>query len=77
MKDPSLLSPRTENTKRKQNVASNIYLHLGCVTLYRVGIIFSGFLNYVDACAEGLKEVSSTLKVGVPGGSCKDRYVFS
>ena len=44
-------------------------------TIWR--LLFSGFLNYVDACAEGLKEVSSTLKVGVPGGSCKDKYVFS
>ena len=34
----------------------------------------TGFLNYYDACWEGLKAVSPSLKLGGPGGACKDRF---
>ena len=30
-----------------------------------------GFLNYYDACSEGLREVSDSLKFGGPGDACK------
>ena len=30
-----------------------------------------GFLNYYDACSEGLKEADERLKFGGPGGSCR------
>ncbi|ELT95325.1 hypothetical protein CAPTEDRAFT_211572 [Capitella teleta] len=31
-----------------------------------------GFLNYYDACAEGLRRVSSLLRLGGPGGECHE-----
>lgn len=31
----------------------------------------SGFLNYYDACSEGLKAVSPALKLGGPGDGCR------
>ena len=32
----------------------------------------AGFLNYYDACSEGLKAASPKLKLGGPGDSCRD-----
>lgn len=33
-------------------------------------LFFSGFLNYYDACSEGLRAASSLLRFGGPGDSC-------
>ncbi|MGH0185089.1 UNVERIFIED_CONTAM: hypothetical protein FKN15_023450 [Acipenser sinensis] len=35
-----------------------------------VNMTIQGFLNYYDACSEGLKEVSPFLRFGGPGDSC-------
>ena len=37
-------------------------------------IFLTGFLNYFDACWEGLKAASPSLILGGPGGACKDRF---
>ncbi|XP_070539995.1 alpha-L-iduronidase-like isoform X2 [Ptychodera flava] len=37
-----------------------------------VDFSLQGFLNYYDACSEGLKAASPQLKFGGPGGGCKD-----
>jgi Glycosyl hydrolases family 39 len=34
----------------------------------------TGFLNYYDALATGLKRASPSLRVGAPGGECKDKF---
>lgn len=34
--------------------------------------VWTGYLNYIDACAEGLQQVSSQLRFGVPGGACHE-----
>ena len=31
----------------------------------------AGYLNYYDACVEGLKSVHPSLQMGTPGESCK------
>ncbi|XP_069482481.1 alpha-L-iduronidase [Ambystoma mexicanum] len=36
-----------------------------------VNMTIKGFLNYYDACSEGLKEASLLLKFGGPGDSCR------
>ncbi|XP_069948800.1 alpha-L-iduronidase isoform X1 [Cherax quadricarinatus] len=36
-----------------------------------------GFLNYFDACSAGLKEVSESLVLGGPGGSCHPPNFFT
>ncbi|XP_066510173.1 alpha-L-iduronidase-like [Hoplias malabaricus] len=37
-----------------------------------VSMTIQGFLNYYDACSEGLRAVSSELKFGGPGDACRD-----
>ena len=38
---------------------------------FLTGFLYSGFLNYYDACSEGLKAVSPSLKLGGPADGCK------
>ncbi|XP_072528084.1 alpha-L-iduronidase [Salminus brasiliensis] len=37
-----------------------------------ISITIQGFLNYYDACSEGLRAVSPLLKFGGPGDACRD-----
>ncbi|KAG9261607.1 alpha-L-iduronidase [Astyanax mexicanus] len=37
-----------------------------------ISITIQGFLNYYDACSEGLRLVSPVLKFGGPGDACRD-----
>ena len=37
----------------------------------------AGFLNYYDACSEGLLIASPLLRLGGPGGECSDDYSLS
>ena len=32
---------------------------------------YAGYLNYYDACVEGLKSVHPSLQIGTPGEACK------
>ena len=34
--------------------------------------MLSGFLNYYDACSEGLKAASPKLRMGGPAAACRD-----
>ncbi|XP_065838317.1 alpha-L-iduronidase-like [Oscarella lobularis] len=37
-----------------------------------LNITVEGFMNYYDACSEGLRAADSSLVLGGPGGSCRD-----
>jgi hypothetical protein len=41
-----------------------------CHDFDKVKMTIQGFLNYYDACSEGLKAASSLIKFGGPGAGC-------
>ena len=42
------------------------------IPLATLSYSFTGFLNYFEACRAGLEDVSPRLRLGGPGGSCRN-----
>ena len=53
-------------------ILSNLLQFVCALTVNSVGFVALAFLNYYDAIAFGLKKTSPLLKLGGPGGACKD-----
>ena len=46
-----------------------------CLFVFRHEFVVAGFLNYYDACSEGLKAASPLLMFGGPGDGCDSAIV--